>query len=266
MKQPAEPFYDQGASRYDRRKADRVGARIWLHVVLEAIEHLPLGPKPWRVLDAGGGTGRVGVPLAERGHEVVIADVSAKMLQIAQDKAEQAGVANRITTVKTDICDLSELADDRFDLALALGDPLSYCTDAARGLAELHRVTRKGGMLFAEVENRFTASRSTGRRGSGWAELRDVLRTGQATMPDAPDFHIRMFEPTELHLLLQEAGWRPVHTMAGHLLWALLGEEVLQQAGDDPQQFAEMVATEKKLRACRDLWGAGGDIQVLACK
>ena len=46
MKQPAEPFYDQAASRYDRRKADRVGARIWLNVVLEAIEHLPLGPKP----------------------------------------------------------------------------------------------------------------------------------------------------------------------------------------------------------------------------
>ena len=266
MKQPAEPFYDHAASRYDRRKADRVGARIWLNVVLEAIEHLPLGPKPWRVLDAGGGTGRVGVPLAERGHQVAIADVSAKMLQIARDKVDQASVANRVSTVKADICDLFELADDRFDLALALDDPLSYCTDAAKGLAELHRVTRKGGMLFAEVENRFTAGESGARRGSGWDELREVLRTGQATMPDAPDFHIRMFEPTELHLLLQDAGWRPVHTMPGHLLWALLGDDVLQQARDDPQRLAEMVATEKKLRACRDLWGAGGDIQVLACK
>jgi len=266
MKQPPEQFYDHAAARYDRCKADRVAARIWLDVVLEATEYLPLGPKPWRVLDAGGGTGRVGVALAERGHEVVVADLSAKMLQVAHDKARQAGVVSRINTVKADICDLSELADDRFDLALALGDPLSYCDDAARGLAELHRVTRKGGMLFAEVENRFTAARSAGRRGRGWAELGDVLRTGQVIRPDAPDFRIRMFEPTQLHLLLQDAGWRPVHTMPSHLLWALLGDEVLQQAGDDPQQFAEMLATEKKLRACRDLWGAGGDIQVLACK
>ena len=266
MKQPAERFYDQAAPRYDRCKADRVAARIWLDVVLETIDHLPLGPKPWRILDAGGGTARVGVPLAERGHEVTIADVSAKMLQIAQNRARQVGVATRINTVKADICDLSELADERFDLSLALGDPLSYCTDAAKGLAELHRVTRTGGILFAEVENRFTASRSAGRRGSGWAELCDVLRTGQAIMPDAPDFRIRMFEPTELHLLLQDVGWRPVRTMPGHLLWALLGDDVLQQARDDPQQFAEMLATERKLRACRDLWGAGGDIQVLACK
>ena len=266
MKQPAERFYDQAASRYDRCKADRVAARIWLGLVLEVIEYLPLGPKPWRVLDAGGGTGRVSVALAERGHEVVVADVSADMLQVARHKAEQAGVADHVSIFKADICDLSELADDRFDLSLALGDPLSYCTDAAKGLAELHRVTRRGGMLFAEVENRFTAARSGGRRGSGWAELRDVLRTGQATMPDAPDFRIRMFEPTELHLLLQEAGWRPVQTMPGHLLWALLGDDVLQQARDDPQQLAEMVATEKRLRVCRDLCGAGGDIQVLACK
>jgi len=266
MKQPAEQFYDQAASRYDRCKADRVAARIWLDVVLEAIKYLPLGPKPWRILDAGGGTGRVGVALAERGNEVVVADVSAGMLQIAQNNARQASVATRISTIKADICDLSELADERFDLVLALGDPLSYCTDAAKGLAELHRVARKGGMLFAEVENRFTAGRSAGRRGSDWADLREVLRTGQTTMPDAPGFHIRMFEPTELHLLLQDAGWRPVHTMPGHLLWALLGDEVLQQARDDSQQLAEMVATEKKLRACRDLWGAGGDIQVLACK
>jgi SAM-dependent methyltransferase len=204
--------------------------------------------------------------LAERGHQVVIVGVSAGMLQIAQRNAAQAGIADRVTIFQSDICDLFGLDDDRFDLALALGDPLSYCTDAAKGLTELHRVTRKGGMLFVEVENRFTAARSGGRRGSGWAELLEVLRTGQAIMPDAPDFRIRMFEPTDLHLLLQDVGWRPVRTMPGHLLWALLGDDVLQQAGDDPQQFAEMLAAERELRACRDLWGAGGDIQVLACK
>ena len=121
MKQPPEQFYDHAAARYDRCKADRVAARIWLDVVLEATEYLPLGPKPWRVLDAGGGTGRVGVALAERGHEVVVADLSAKMLQVAHDKARQAGVVSRINTVKADIsvpdCNravLGELFDCKF--------------------------------------------------------------------------------------------------------------------------------------------------------
>ena len=50
-----EQFYDENPKGYDERKGQSVSARLWLKIVLETIDSLPLGEKPWQILDAGGG-------------------------------------------------------------------------------------------------------------------------------------------------------------------------------------------------------------------
>jgi 2-polyprenyl-3-methyl-5-hydroxy-6-metoxy-1,4-benzoquinol methylase len=40
-----------------------------------------------RILDAGGGTGNFAIPLAEKGYDVTLVDISPKSLEIANQKA-----------------------------------------------------------------------------------------------------------------------------------------------------------------------------------
>src|SRR5215208_6831641 len=52
--------------------------------------HLPPGA---RVLDIGGGPGRYAIWLAQRGHPVVLTDLSAKLLAIAREQVAASGVS-----------------------------------------------------------------------------------------------------------------------------------------------------------------------------
>jgi SAM-dependent methyltransferase len=62
-----------------------------------------------RVLELACGTGRIALPLAERGLDITGADVSDGMLAIAQRKSEKlpAGARQRLTLVAQDMCELS---------------------------------------------------------------------------------------------------------------------------------------------------------------
>ena len=64
------------------------------------VEVAPQFPRASRILDVGGGGGRHAVWLAQRGHDVTIADISAAGLEIAERAAGEAGV--EIATVRMD--------------------------------------------------------------------------------------------------------------------------------------------------------------------
>lgn len=85
-----------------------------------------------RILDIGGGPGRYTIWLAQRGHHVVLADLSAELLSLARIKTEQAGVGEMVEEiVEADACDLSHWANDSFDVLLSLG-PFYHLPDAER--------------------------------------------------------------------------------------------------------------------------------------
>ncbi len=109
-----------------------------------------------RVLDLGGGPGRWTIWLAERGHQVVLGDLSPAQLDIARREVAAAGVAVE-EILELDARDLSRFADGEFDAVLALG-PFYHLVEAAdrrRALAEAHRVLKPDGRLFATVMGRY---------------------------------------------------------------------------------------------------------------
>src|SRR5690242_14020912 len=55
-------------------------------------EFLPQNPRSLHILDIGGGTGAVAVPLAGLGHQVKLLDSSPPMLELAEQAAQEAGV------------------------------------------------------------------------------------------------------------------------------------------------------------------------------
>ena len=114
-----------------------------------------LPPAPARVLDIGGGPGRYAIWLAGQGYRVTLADLSADLLAVAKEKAEEAGV-DLEGIVEANATDLSQFGDASFDAVLCLG-PLYHLIeeeDREAVASELFRVLKAGGPVFAAFLNR----------------------------------------------------------------------------------------------------------------
>lgn len=93
----------------------------------------------------------MGLPLAERGLQVVLCDISEGMLKVARRKIEERGLEGRISLVRGDLHAL-EFPDEHFDFVLAEG-VLEYCADLKRAFRELVQVLKPGGHLVASVDS-----------------------------------------------------------------------------------------------------------------
>lgn len=100
-----------------------------------------------RVLDVGCGVATTAIQIARR-HEaqVTAVDISALMLERAQDNVRAAGVADRVTVAHGDILDL-DFADATFDVVIA--EAVTMFVDRRRAAAELVRVAKPGGRVLA---------------------------------------------------------------------------------------------------------------------
>jgi demethylmenaquinone methyltransferase/2-methoxy-6-polyprenyl-1,4-benzoquinol methylase len=98
-------------------------------------------PIDGRLLDAGGGTGRISKALLEKVSEVILLDLSVGMLMQAKDKGQL-----------TRICSLSEILpfeNDIFDRIIMV-DALHHVISQEDTANELWRVLKPGGRLVIE--------------------------------------------------------------------------------------------------------------------
>lgn len=246
-KQPVEAFHDQDALTYDRRyDEDPFFVKVYEPVTWDNIRRFLPSPGG-RILDAGGGTGRWAVPLARMGYQVTLTDISAGMLDVARRKLEVEGLLERVTIRRMDICDMQELPDGHFDLAMAEGDPLSYCGDPDRAVAELARVTRPGGHVIASVDSRIQAIGAMVEQ--RWDLAERILSSG-ATWWRGDDpalaFPIHAFTVGELQALFEKHGLRVVRVLGKPVFFQRLSPEVQQRVLEDEQALARLLDLEMR--------------------
>ena len=75
--------------------------------------------KRMTILDAGGGMGQVSLMLAEAGHEIVVCDISEKMLEAASGKFKDAGLSDQVEIIQMPFQELPETFLGRFDLVMS---------------------------------------------------------------------------------------------------------------------------------------------------
>ncbi|MFN2111765.1 MAG: class I SAM-dependent methyltransferase [Anaerolineales bacterium] len=98
-------------------------------------------PTPGRLLDVGGGTGRVSVFLESLVDEVIIADLSHKML-----------IQSHLKPGLHPVCSHSErlpFPDGSFDRVIMI-DALHHVCDQAETASELWRIIKPGGKIVVE--------------------------------------------------------------------------------------------------------------------
>ncbi len=90
--------------------------------------------------------------MAKKGCKVVLADISEKMLEIAQKKVVAEGLSGRVEVRKVDIEGL-DYPDETFDLVLS-EHTLFLFEKPRRVVAELVRVLKKNAPLVLSAQNR----------------------------------------------------------------------------------------------------------------
>ena len=103
---------------------------------------------PTRIVELGSGPGDLAVAIAHAspGIEVVGVDLAPAMIAAAEERAERAGVAERVAFVQADGAALP-YPEDLFDLAVSTLS-LHHWTDPGRVFAEIARVQRPGGVAY----------------------------------------------------------------------------------------------------------------------
>ena len=162
-------------------------------------------------LDLGCGTGKWGLKLLKSGFATTFVDHAAAMVEQSRRKTEEMGPAKakRATLVVADIIDLAPLPPDTFSLTLAMGDPLSICTDPQRAAFEMSRVSKTGGVVIATADNKLAAIDHYVERGNLDA-LEEFVKTGRTTWLTAEErerFELTTFTPASLRKLFEKAGF-----------------------------------------------------------
>ncbi len=199
-------YFDARATRYDEEFSDGSVWSIAHRIAWRLVQpHLPRG-RALEVLDAGCGTGKWGRPFSAEGQAVTYSDLSPKMVEqaLALARAANPRAPSEGATLSVDALD--GLPDARFDLALCMGDPLSYAADPPRGIRELTRVTRSGGLILVSVDSRLGYLRVFKERdGYDLDALARFLETGD--LPRSWEgLPLHAFTPEELRRAFDRAG------------------------------------------------------------
>jgi SAM-dependent methyltransferase len=183
---------------------------VW-HALRDVLETRYAG-RPAAVLDIGGGTGGLAVRVAELGHQVVVVDPSPDALAILARRADESGVADRVSGRQGDLGTLPGLVPDGgTDVVLCHG-VLEIVEDPAAALAALAATLRPGGTLSLLVNQRHAAVVTRAMAGH-FTAARALLESGPAgpaagaAAGPATGGTNRRFTADEITAVLDDAGF-----------------------------------------------------------
>lgn len=134
------------------------------------------------VIEIGTGAGHLAVDLATRGFDVLAVDSSEGMLERARNNAAQAGLDDRVRTLRADAVAIP-VADDSFDVAVAVG-VLPWVEEPRRALREMARLVKPGGYVLVTTDNRYGLSRLLD---PGWhPRARAAIRRARRRLGQSP--------------------------------------------------------------------------------
>lgn len=196
----------------------------------------------------GGGSGVLAVPLAAAGCEVTVVEPNPNALATLHRRAQDAGVADRITAVQGDSDVLGQLVPaGGADLALAHG-LLEVVDDPKNTVAAMAEALAPGGAVSVVVANRYAAVLHrviAGRLGDAARLLDDPA--GQL----AGESLLRRFDTDGLVRLLTDAGFAVELVQGSGVLSDLAPGPVLESTPGAAETLAELelrAATTAPLR------------------
>jgi ubiquinone/menaquinone biosynthesis C-methylase UbiE len=262
-KDRSRKYHDRVARRYDAIYDDPYWAfhdELTWRIVKP---HLPRDLSA-KCCDLGCGTGKWGLKLLKSGFATTFLDHSAGMIEQVREKLESNPRAKKATLVVGDIVSMPDLPSGEFSLTLAMGDPLSICSDSQSAANEMFRTTAPGGVVIATADNKLAALDHYVERGNLDA-LEQFIQTGKTnwlTADEQERFELTTFTPASLARLFERAGFEVLS----------VGGKTIIPVRQNKQLFEKEGAVERLLKLEAELGkdpaaaARAGHLQVIAKK
>ena len=260
-------FYERTAEEYDK-DYERPYWKLYHEITWNNIKQFLPKRKNAVILDAGGGTGYWAIRLAKRGYRVVLTDISRNMLKVAHRKIESEGLQGEIETRIVDIRNMNCFPSDSFDMAIAQGDPVSYCLNAEKAVRELARVVKADAHVVASVDSKYNMihqvliPNAIEERFSKQAldKMSLFLRTGFLRT----DYEFQAFTPEELKALFETCGLRVLRIIGKPVLTQFIPREKRDEIVGN--HFRSVLKLELNLCDVPSLVGIGGHLEIVGVK
>jgi ubiquinone/menaquinone biosynthesis C-methylase UbiE len=257
-------YHDRVARQYDAIYDDAYW-EFHDRLTWESIRpHLPTDPAS-PCLDIGCGTGKWGLKTLKSGYPTTFVDHAANMIEKVRDKLTTMGPREKkATLLVADIVDLSPLPDNHFALLLAMGDPLSICSDPAKATREMFRISRPGAVVIATADNKLAALEHYMTHGA-IDHLEDFIHTGKTkwlTQDDREKFLLTTFTPATLRKLFTQAGFE-VTDLSGKTILPLRRH---RRWLENPDLLDRLLKLERRLSEDPSSAAVAGHLQITATK
>jgi len=263
MKTLAENYYDERSIKYDS-DFEQFTWRIYDALTWKYLEPYLHIKKDTIVLDAGGGTGRWSVPMAQAGCQVHLVDISEGMLNQARRKVKQKGLLDKVIIKKGDITNLP-YPEETFDLVFA-DQVLFIFENKEKILREFHRVLRKDGIMIASVPNRYVMSLIHVSEDPKIAlQLLQEKIHNKLESPVGTRIEIYRTTPDELVELCTRTGFR-IEKIVGKLFTMplVLKDEISRSKSYLQEYLEEILKIEIELCEKKDALGLAQTLQLIA--
>jgi ubiquinone/menaquinone biosynthesis C-methylase UbiE len=218
-----------------------------------------------RCADLGCGTGKWGLRLLKSGYPTLFLDHSGSMVEQARAKVEELGnKAAKASFLVADIVEMPQVEPASIGLIVAMGDPLSICTDAQRAAREMNRVLKPGGVAIATADNKLAAVDHFVERGNldALEEFVNTSRTQWLTADERERFELTTFTPGGLTKLFERAGFEVLELKGKPVIPVRQNKQLL--ARDDAVQ--RLLRLEAELSKDPTAAGRAGHLQIVARK
>lgn len=269
-------YFKDKAAEYDLvekqsywRLSDKL---LWDSIVRYIIPKLPAD---FSFCDAGGGTGRWSLKLLENYSACsgVTLDLSPEMLNEAIQKKEKNKLNDRWKCELGDLEDLTDFAKQHqpFDFVFNFHNVIGFISDPKHFMAELSKITKKGGIVCTFAPNAYHATFFNIKNGA-MDEAEKALK-GYGRFTDQMPY-IHMFTPHRIKKLMEESDFEvlmctgfPSLIYPGYSETQLRGQtKALSDLLEDENIFNQIFDLEKEALKDEEIAARGNNIFIFARK
>ncbi len=207
-------------------------------------------PREGSALDAGCGCGVESVRMAGRGLIVTAVDISTSLLEHSRERAEKAGVADRIRLVRADITEPLPIPKNSFAVCIAMTGVVSHTGDRYRdAIANLVACVRPGGLIILGVASYYGKIRQY--LSEGRLDDAEHVADTRFTHTVSDTFEDRCFTPQELTDILDARNCRIVAMFTAPTIGAY------GYVGESDEVVRRGLALEERFLGTPELLGVG---------
>lgn len=145
--------FDNIAAKFQRNIYHSTKGLLRQQVLQRDLSELVLLQQPQHILDVGAGQGQLALALAAEGHRVTLTDISAEMLELARQSAEQQRLLSQVDFRLASLQQLTDSKQQPFNIVLCHA-MLEWLAEPEVAIGQLRQLVTTNGIVSLMFYNK----------------------------------------------------------------------------------------------------------------